>query len=651
MQYRKEIDGLRAIAVLAVIFFHADLFRMTGGFIGVDVFFVISGYLITTILIEEIERNRFSILNFYERRARRIFPVLGVVLLVTTLAAFVLMPAYLLRSYSKSLVSVSVFLSNVFFYLTSGYYSTASAEKPLLHTWSLAVEEQYYVFFPILLSMLWFIGRKCFAIFLLILSVASFLFSQYLLFKQAGDANYYLIFSRVWEPLAGSLIAVTGICRLSVGKDIKNILGYVGATLIIGSIVFLDRSTPAPSLFTLFPVIGACLVIMFCDNTTAIGKVLANRFLVGMGLISYSLYLWHQPIFAFIRMKTIGEPSDKAFIGAIALIFVLSVLSYQYVERPFRDRKIVTRTGILKFSVITILLSFSVGLSGYVFEGFNNRLAAANYLGAAQFSPKTNECHTLGENYLKPKDACRYFGKNVTWASFGDSHAVEPAYALAKMLEQNGEGVLQLSFSGCPPALLFEIESGCSKWINESLDYLENARSIKNVLLGFRYRKSLYEYLGDRYWDSLHEIIVRLLASGKNVYLLYPTPELPVDMRKAAMPLTIFGGKTMLDLEKSIPSRDYFEKNRYILSKLDTLPYGKNLHAIEPFQIFCNRDYCPAVIDGTPLYLDDNHLSVEGSKLLLEGSVVGKVIGQKKALSGLPEKPALVSRALESDSR
>ena len=317
MQYRKEIDGLRAIAVLPVIFFHGNLFGMTGGYIGVDIFFVISGYLITSILIEEIEGGRFSILNFYERRARRILPALTAVLLFTTIAAFILMPAGLFKSYSQSLVSVSTFLSNVFFYLTSGYFSTASDEKPLLHTWSLAVEEQYYIFFPVLLSVLWFIGKKRLTLFISALTITSLLLAQYLSFKQAVDANFYLIFSRSWELFAGSLIAITGIQKFSIAKRGRDIIGSIGLTLIFYSIVFFDRLTPFPSMYTLAPVIGACLVIIFCDSTTTIGKFLSNRLFVGIGLISYSLYLWHQPIFAFLRIKTIGEPAQQVFISSV----------------------------------------------------------------------------------------------------------------------------------------------------------------------------------------------------------------------------------------------------------------------------------------------------------------------------------------------
>lgn len=555
LQYRKEIDGLRAIAVFPVIFFHGNLFGMTGGYVGVDIFFVISGYLITTILIEEIEHNRFSVLNFYERRARRILPDLTAVLLFTTIAAFILMPADLLKSYSQSLVSVSTFFSNVFFYLTSGYFSTASDEKPLLHTWSLAVEEQYYIFFPVLLSALWFIGKKRFTIFILTLSIASLLLSQYLSYKQAVDANFYLIFSRAWELFAGSLIAITGIQKLPIAKLGKEIISSIGLSLIIFSIAIFDRQTPFHSIYTVVPVIGTCLVIVFCDSTSAIGKVLSNRLFVGIGLISYSLYLWHQPIFAFLRMKTIGEPDQETFILAVAATFFLSILSYKYIETPFRNKNLVTRKSAFQFSVVSIVLFSSIGLTGHIFKGYSGRFEATNTLETAQFSPKRKECHTVGENYLEPRNACAYFGKDITWASFGDSHTVEPAYALAKLLEPYGQGLLHLSFSGCPPALLFEVKQpGCSKWINEALTYLENDHSIKNILLGFRYSAFLYgdqlesypdipdrdpivefknpqpnEDAREEYWKSFREIVHRLLASGKNIYLIYPTPELPVN--------------------------------------------------------------------------------------------------------------------------
>ena len=478
MQYRKEIDGLRAIAVLPVIFFHGGFSWFSGGYIGVDIFFVISGYLITSIILDEISRDQFSIINFYERRARRILPALSIVLLITTIAAFILMPADLLNSYSQSLVSVATFSSNIFFYLTSGYFSTASDEKPLLHTWSLAVEEQYYIFFPIMITMLWFIGKKHLIFLLAVLSVASLFFSQYLSKTGAIDANFYLIFSRAWELFFGSLIAFTNLHTLSIPRWKREVIGIIALSLIIYSIVFFDAHTPFPSFYALIPVLGTCVIIVFIDCNTYVGRFLSNKLFVAIGLISYSLYLWHQPLFAFLRMKTIGEPQLVFFIGAIALTFVLSFLSYKYVERPFRNKSAIPRSSIFKYSVTSITLFLVIGLSGHFYNGFENRFEKNIYSETIKFSPKRKECHTGGVDYLKPDKACKYFGDNITWASFGDSHTVEPAFALSKILETNGEGLLHLSFSGCPPALLFDVKlSGCSNWIKESLVYLESLRT------------------------------------------------------------------------------------------------------------------------------------------------------------------------------
>jgi len=655
LQYRKEIDGLRALAVLPVILFHGGFSWFQGGYIGVDIFFVISGYLITSIIIDEISSGQFSIINFYERRARRILPALSIVLLFTTIAAFILMPVELLKDYSQSLVSVATFSSNIFFYLSSGYFSTASDEKPLLHTWSLAVEEQYYIFFPIMMTTLWYIGRKRLISLLVVLSVMSLICSQYLSKIGAVDANFYLIFSRAWELFLGSLIAFVNLNTLIIEKWKREFIGILGLLLIVFSIVFFHEHTPFPSFFTLIPVLGACAIIVFSDDKTYVGQFLSNRLFVAVGLISYSLYLWHQPLFAFLRLKTIGDPGPLLFMGAIALTFVLSIMSFRYIEKPFRNKSVFSGNSIFKYSAASIALFISIGLSGHLFKGFENRFESTDYAETIKYSPKRKACHTSGSEYLKPDSACRYFGDNINWASFGDSHVVEPSFALAQMLEQDSSGLLHLSFSGCPPALLFDVKNpGCSNWVKESLKYLENDESIENVLLGFRYsaflygdHKSTYPNLPNQdpvnkftelyqnsiakdsnyreiYWLSLNDIITRLLNSGKTVYLLYPIPELPVHIRKAITPLTAFGDKPMFDLEKSTTSDYYFNRNDFIISKLDTLKYGHNLVAIKPFEILCGSQYCPAVADGKALYFDDDHLSVAGASKLIAESIYKK---------------------------
>lgn len=654
MVYREEIDGLRALAVLPVILFHAGISGFSGGYVGVDIFFVISGYLITSIILEELKNDKFSIVSFYERRARRILPALSVVLLMTTVAAYILMPAPLLKSYGQSLVSVVTFSSNIFFYLTNGYFSTASDEKPLLHTWSLAVEEQYYLFFPVMMTLLWAWGKKWLLAVIVFIAAASLGLSQYLASKQAVDANFYLIFSRAWELFFGSIVAFLPSQRDNDNKHVfNNIMGLLGLIFIGYAIVMFDHSTPFPSVYTLLPVLGACMIIQFCNGRSLVGKLLSMRVLVFIGLLSYSMYLWHQPIFAFIRMKTIGEPGIAVFALAIAATIVLAYISWKYIEAPFRNKRAFPRAAIFRYSTVALSLFLAAGLVGHFDNGISERFDRPIDTDSAAFSPKREKCHTNGANFKSPEDACRYFSDNVTWATLGDSHTVEPAYALAKRLDKTDQGLVQMSFSHCPPALDFAIEEpGCTRWLNDSVSYLEQHDEIKNVVVGFRHSAYLY---GDQldsypevpddnpifkvadqtkpitnaearslYWKSFSKLIHRLLESGKNVYVIYPMPELPTHVVKAMTPFTIFDDEPMLDTRKTTPESWYKARNREALQQLATLPYGARLHAIQPESIFCEDGYCPATKDGTALYFDDDHLSVTGGGLLADAIISAK---------------------------
>ena len=655
MQYRKEIDGLRAIAILPVILFHADVWGISGGYIGVDIFFVISGFLITSIILEEKRKNTFSIINFYERRARRILPALTLVLIFTTIAAYLLMPANLLKLYSQSLISVAASLSNVFFYTSSGYFSTASDEMPLLHTWSLAVEEQYYLFFPVLIIALWSFGKKWLLSSILFIATLSLITTHVLLYNNEINANFYLIFSRAWELLLGSAIAFIPLKDLHTKQWKKELISTSGMIMIIYSILYFNEQTPFPSVYTLIPIVGTCLIILYADSTSLIGRFLSLKILVFTGLISYSLYLWHQPIFAFLRMKSLGEPSTNVFMAAIVCTFILAYFSYKYVETPFRNKKAFSRAAIFKYSSATIVIFLSIGLVGHLNMGFKERFDVADYRSTMKHSPMRKQCHTKSQDYLKPSDACKYFGEKITWASFGDSHTVEPAYALAKRLEVDNIGLVHLSFSGCPPSLLFEVKrAGCTKWFNESLNYIENDPNIKNVLLGYRYAGFLYgdhldtypnipninpndlftesfnqstpEQLRELYWKSLETLITRLQKADKNIYILYPIPELPVNIHKAVVPFSAIGNSTMVNLDRATSTEYFYKRNKAIISKLDALPYGKNLHAIKPFDIICDEKYCPAVKNNKALYYDDDHLSISGAESIVENINLEKQI-------------------------
>jgi peptidoglycan/LPS O-acetylase OafA/YrhL len=329
MQYRAEIDGLRAIAVLPVMLFHAGFALFSGGFVGVDVFFVISGYLITTIILSELTEGKFSITSFYERRARRILPVLFFVMAVCLPAAWLLLLPSDMTSFAKSLMSISGFVSNVFFWSERGYFGTATELKPLIHTWSLAIEEQYYLVFPFLMILL-VKKRKALLIPVLVAVGMVSLGLCVWLTRLHVDSAFYLLPTRFWELLVGSLVAVQCAHHtkaLSSSAHYKSVLEIVGFLLICVPIFLFDNKTAFPGYTALAPTLGAALVIRNASSQTLLGRILSAKVLVGIGLISYSAYLWHQPLFAFARHFYFDEVPRAAFSALLALALTLSYFS------------------------------------------------------------------------------------------------------------------------------------------------------------------------------------------------------------------------------------------------------------------------------------------------------------------------------------
>ena len=356
-----------------MILFHAGFELFSGGFIGVDVFFVISGYLITTILIEDIENKRFSIVNFYERRARRILPALFFVMLVCIPFAWIWMLPNQMKDFSQSLVAVSLFLSNILFYLESGYFAAVSEEKPLLHTWSLAVEEQYYILFPIFLILSWRFGKNRVFWIIVLLAALSLLLSEWS-WRNKVTANFYLAPTRAWELLAGSIAAFI-VQKQGVQKN--NLLSVIGLVAIFFSIFFYDQTTPFPSVYALVPVLGAVLLVLYADKDTFVAKMLSTKGFVTIGLISYSTYLWHQPLFAFARIRIIGHLSLPMILALIFLSFLLGYLSWKFVENPFR-RKIFKQNKIFIIYAFALLIFIIIGTAGQKLNGFSEYLPIPN---------------------------------------------------------------------------------------------------------------------------------------------------------------------------------------------------------------------------------------------------------------------------------
>ena len=378
MKYRSEIDGLRAIAVISVILYHAGIQTISGGFVGVDIFFVISGYLITTIILTEMEQNIFSIVNFYERRVRRILPALFLVTLVSfPFAWFLLMPSGM-QDFSESLIAVATFSSNILFWMQSDYWDTASKLKPLFHTWSLAVEEQYYILFPLFLMLMWRHSKRWILGSFMLVAAISLALAEWGAYYNPS-ATFYLLPTRGWELAIGAGIAFYFLYRkktirtLLSHKLVDELLGVLGLLMIGYSIFVFNKETPFPSLYTLLPTVGTGLIILFSSSQTIIGRLLSTKPLVAIGLISYSAYLWHQPIFSFARHLFFPEPGYLVFLCLTILVLPLSYLTWKFVERPFRNKNTFGRKEIFIFAIAGSLAFIVVGATGHFNEGFKQR--------------------------------------------------------------------------------------------------------------------------------------------------------------------------------------------------------------------------------------------------------------------------------------
>lgn len=459
MIYRREIDGLRALAVVPVILFHAGFRVFSGGFVGVDVFFVISGYLITTIILAELETGTFSVVNFYERRARRILPALFVVMLACLPFAWLwLLPDYL-KSFSQSLVAVPLFASNILFWITSGYFEPAAELKPLLHTWSLAVEEQYYVIFPLFLMLTWRLGRRW------ILSILAAVFIASLAAAQWGshanpEPTFYLLPTRGWELLVGAFTAFYLFgkdAETAIPARVAQALSLVGLLLVAYATFVFDKKTPFPSLYALVPTVGTAFIILFATQRTLVGKLLGTGAFVGIGLLSYSAYLWHQPLFAFARHRSVDEPGHLLFGALAALSLGLAYLSWRFVETPFRNRKRFTRNQVFAIGGVFSVAFMALGAVGHLKGGFLQRLSPDEQKIHAFIDYDFKRTFREGTCFLRPEQPPEQFAALCSEVKadapslmiWGDSHAA----ALSIGLRQVHGNVIQFNASACPPII------------------------------------------------------------------------------------------------------------------------------------------------------------------------------------------------------
>lgn len=646
--HRPELDGLRALAVIPVILYHANLPLLPGGYVGVDVFFVLSGYLIGGILLGDLAADRFSLASFYERRARRILPALALVLLATLPAAWAWLPPSALQDFGASLVAVALFIANLHFQRHTGYFAPDTDQAPLLHTWSLGVEEQFYLVMPLLLWVLWKHARRFLLPALVTLFLASLTFATWQA-RQAPDAAFFDPRGRAWELLLGVLLAqpviATRIAHL--GERRRALLSWLGLTLIAWTVVMLTPDARFPGPLALLPTLGTALVIATASATTGAGRLLATRPLVGIGLVSYSAYLWHQPLFAFARIRSADEPGTPLLLALSALTLQLAYLTWRHVEQSFRDRTRVPRRPLLALASVSTLAFATFGAVTVKEDGFPAR-ASAQVLALEAYARReqTVECPTRRANtgcVLSSSAA------PATIALWGDSHAAAIAGGLSRVLERTGHAGRLYWTRGCPPALGFEGASDHPRRCLEESPRIRAAlvadTSITTVLLVARWPLYVEETrfdngAGGREKDShatlhypgadhddhatrqarlllaLHQTIRALEHAGKRVLILYPIPELGWAAPARATALASAGEPWQGRLDVRFDRFTRRTAASYAL--LDRLP-SRSLVRVLPEFLFCDTfrpDYCIASIGDALLYRDDDHLSPAGADLL-----------------------------------
>lgn len=647
MKYRAEIDGLRAIAVLSVVLAHANFSAFGGGFIGVDVFFAISGYLITTVILDEYAKGTFSLLGFYERRARRILPALFFVLLCTVPAAWMWLLPNAYEAFSKSLMMTTLSLSNIYFLKKTDYFAPDSTEVPLLHTWSLGVEEQFYVLFPLIFLFRLKI-RTIFKI-LLAAAITSLVVSEFGA-RYFPSTNYYLLPTRVWEILAGSLCAfsVFGRTRRSNGT-----LALAGVVLVVVAVFLFDPTTRVPSFAALLPVGGTCAFLLFASSETWTGRLLSFSPLVWIGRISFSIYLWHQPVFAFWRIRSSEPPSQWTMCFLIVVVLALAAFSWWFIEQPFRYGK----AGIRKVATVAatcavVLVGF--GAWGDLKEGLPFRLApdVRNFIKETTWSE--NCLFQVKDGIPAVPDRKCVFNANAgtTYAVWGDSIGASMSPALLDALQLRRIGMIQLTHGFCAPIIGVstardEGAANCDAFNQRALGYLTQSKVDTVVLAAswVNFFNSPYLQIdGSEYSrndipvsaiaKSLQETVRALEASGKRVVIIYPSPRFDKPVVEV-MAGRIVKGDAAPDFEYA--ASDFKTNTARAYSVLDAA-VPDNATKVFPQQIFCNRwqeDMCFFGRDGVAYIADRGHYTKAGAAMIVNQLMRKLQSPEKQSQAGL----------------
>jgi peptidoglycan/LPS O-acetylase OafA/YrhL len=652
-RYRADIDGLRAIAVSAVVLFHAGVPGFGGGFTGVDIFFVISGYLITALILPDIDARCFSITAFYQRRIRRIFPALIVVIAFCIAVGYFLLAPSDYQTFGQSVVATGAFVSNIFFWQKTSYFGAPASENPLLHTWSLSIEEQFYLFYPMFLVLISKGSRNMRTAAVLSVCLISFIACVGLIFYKPS-ATFFLGPTRAWELLVGGIIAL-GLIPRCEHRAFNLAASLVGLICIIYGIVFYSSSVRYPGYAALAPVVGAALLIWSgqTEKKATVHQFLATAPFVALGQASYSLYLWHFPLFAYFEYATLGKIGSGTTAEVCAFSLIAAFLSLRLIERPFRfpaQRAAVPR--LVMMAVFAMAALVGVGAYIQVSGGVPSRMDAvsAKYLNAELDKYRHHqECMSLENKIVRPADACKFgaVGVRPTALLWGDSHAMVTATALEHAALENNAAFLFAASVDCPIGIGFSIDPKigpafvatpgyqyCEKYNSGMLQVAIDNPDIKSVVLSSRWTNW---HVGESGSPSEAEVDIRLrdvtgvagsleankaifirgfdrllhslISAGKTVWIVGPVPEASVRVPKALYIKHIGFDTTDID----IPTALFWRKNKTVFSIFSDMAGKYPVKFIWPQQVLCDDAKCPVSEDGSALYLDDNHLSVFGA--------------------------------------
>ncbi len=632
--YRPDIDGLRAVAIIGVLIYHLNADLLSGGFVGVDVFFVISGFLISSIIERDLGMGNFSIARFYDRRIRRIIPALFVLICTVLLASyFYLMPDDMVSA-SKSVRYVVAAISNIRFLKGAGnYFNESTNNIPFLHTWSLGVEEQFYLIFPILLWLLYSkvrTTRNRLAP-ILLLFAASLIASAWVVNVSPMRAFFILPY-RAWELLLGALIALVKLPSLR--ERWNNGISILGIGMIIGSMVLFNHQTQFPGPNALIPCVGTGLLLWTGrQQSTWICRLLSFKPCVFVGLISYSVYLWHWPLIVFTKYLMLYDGVAQFYIFAASL--VLGYLSWRFVEVPFRNPQFGSRTKVfvgwgISTAVLLMLSSWIVHSAG-----FPGRFSpeVLHYLA---FKKKPAYVAESAANLSKPGDAKAFGAAGVvpTIALWGDSHAIAILPGLEAVAKEQGLSFKKFGVEGVPPIAgvamkNFKTPHDFLVYSQAVLDLLVADSSIKMVILHARWSNYLsrknsaggtsvqfygQSYLNQNeleqyYANKLRDTVSKLLESGKKVVLIYPIPELEVELPEFFAKQVLAGTPVV----SSISCDNFYQRHRFMLEVLDSISKSEHVICIKPHEQMLHNGLVMVQADRQLFYKDNNHLSVAGA--------------------------------------